>query len=59
MRVSLKDILIECDQMRFIFEHCPLFGQPTSTIDVSQLGFQWSKKYKKQDMTSSYELFRP
>ena len=54
-----QDTLMECDQMRFIFQHSSPFSPHTFSIDVAMLESHWLKKKKasKIDMASSYELF--
>ena len=49
-----QNTLIECDQTRFIFQHCLLCSPHTSYIDVVMLGSHLSKKLTA-DM--AYELF--
>ena len=52
-------ILIECNQMRSIFQHSLLCSSHTSSIGVAVLGSFWSTKSSAVDMMSSYEFFIP
>ena len=54
-----QDTLIECDQIRFIFQHCSLCDSHISSIGVAVLGSHWSKKLSTADITSSNEFFSP
>ena len=48
-----QDTLMECEQMKFIFQHSPPSGSCTSSIDGAVLGSHWLKKLSIEDMTSS------
>ena len=51
------DTLMECDQMRFIFQHISSCCVHTSSIISAVLGSHWSKKSSTAYMTSLYKLF--
>ena len=61
MESSLADqnTLMECDQMKFIFQYGSPFSPSTFAIDVAVHGLHWSKTSSTADMVSSYELFSP
>ena len=48
------DALLECDQIRFIFQHNPPCGPRNSAIDAAVFGSHQSKKSSTVDITSSY-----
>ena len=47
---------MKCDQIRFIFQHCPLCSPHAFSIIVVVLGYHWLKKSAIADMLLSYEL---
>ena len=51
-----QDILMECDQMGFIFQHNPPSDPHTPFINFAVLGSHWLQKSSIADMMSSYEL---
>ena len=61
---AVQDILIECNQRRFIFQNIPLSDPRISSIGVPLLGSDWSKNLQQQiwchPMTfSAFGLFSP
>ena len=52
-----QDLLIECDQMRFLFQYSLPWCSHTSCTSVAVLRSQGSKKSLTEDMMSTYELF--
>ena len=42
-----QDTLMKCNQMRFIFQHSPLFDSHTFSIGVAMLRFCWSKTHQQ------------
>ena len=51
--LAVQDILMECDQMRFNFQHNPSSVMHTSSIDIAVLGFIGKKKVNN----SKYDIF--
>ena len=45
-----QDTLMECDQMRFTFQHSSSCGPHMSTISVAGLASYWSKMLSPTDM---------
>ena len=52
-----QDTLMECDKMRFTFQHSSTCSPHISSIGVTVLGPHQSKKSSTADMTSWYKLF--
>ena len=51
-----QDTFMECDQIKFIFQHS-FSCVYNFSISFAMLGSHWSKKSTTVDMTPSYKLF--